>query len=117
MLYLEPGLNPEDYIPCTVGEATPDKQPHSGRKCTHHGRPQEEKLWKVSKRIYRRLGLSGYARLDYRMNEKGDAYLLEANPNPNIAKNDEFATSAMAMGLEYPKLLERLLRIGMKRPV
>ena len=80
-------------------------------------REEEEKLWKVSKRIYRRLGLSGYARLDYRMNEKGDAYLLEANPNPNIAKNDEFATSAMAMGLEYPKLLERLLRIGMKRPV
>lgn len=78
---------------------------------------EEVKIWKISKRIYRRLGLSGYARLDYRLGEDGEVYLLEANPNPNIAKNDEFATSAIAMGLEYPKLLEKLLRIGLKRPV
>ena len=78
---------------------------------------QEDKIRRTSKRIYRRLGLSGYARLDYRMNEAGEVYLLEANPNPNIAKNDEFATSAMALGMDYPKLLEKVIRIGLKRPV
>ena len=73
------------------------------------------KLKKLSKRIHRRLGLSGYARLDYRVNERGQPYLLEANPNPQIAKEDEFASSAQAVGLEYPKLIDKLLRYGMRR--
>ena len=54
----------------------------------------QAKLADTSKEIYRLLGMSGYARLDYRMNEDGDAYLLEANPNPQIAKDEDFALSA-----------------------
>ena len=75
----------------------------------------EEKLKKLTKRIYRRLGLSGYARLDFRVSDTGQPYLLEANPNPAIAKEDEFASSAKALGIEYPKLIDKLLRYGMRR--
>ncbi len=46
---------------------------------------QVKTLERLSKRIYRYLFLSGYARLDYRMTEEGQFYLLEANPNPQIA--------------------------------
>ncbi|MCI0627904.1 MAG: ATP-grasp domain-containing protein, partial [Acidobacteria bacterium] len=44
----------------------------------------EEKIPRLCKRIYRLLGMSGYARLDFRLNPEGKVYLLEANPNPNI---------------------------------
>ena len=68
----------------------------------------ESKLASLSKRIYHLLGMSGYARLDYRVTEQGEAYLLEANPNPQIAKDEDFALSAKYMGIEYLELIEQL---------
>jgi D-alanine-D-alanine ligase len=71
------------------------------------------KLEKLSRDIYRLLGLSGYARLDFRVTAAEDAYLLEANPNPQIASDEDFASAAEAAGIEYPELIERLIRFGM----
>ena len=67
---------------------------------------------RLSKRIYRHLSLSGYARLDYRLSNDGIFYLLEANPNPQIAKNEDFADSAAHCGLSYPQLLQKILTLG-----
>ncbi len=72
------------------------------------------KLSDLSKTIYRLLGMSGYARLDYRLTEDGDAYLLEANPNPQIAKDEDFALSAKHVGIEYTALIEQLIQFGIK---
>ena len=74
----------------------------------------QAKLADLSKEIYRLLGMSGYARLDYRVTENGDAYLLEANPNPQIAKDEDFALSAKHVGIDYPALIEQLIQFGMK---
>ena len=71
------------------------------------------KLQKLSRDIYRLLGLSGYARLDFRVTNDEEAYLLEANPNPQIASDEDFASAAEAAGIEYPELIERLIRFGM----
>jgi D-alanine-D-alanine ligase len=71
----------------------------------------KEHLADLSKETYR---LSGYARLDYRVTEDGAAYLLEANPNPQIAKDEDFALSAKHVGLDYPSLIDQLIRYGMK---
>jgi len=70
-------------------------------------------LEELSKVIYHLLGLSGYARLDFRLTEAGDAYLLEANPNPQIAKDEDFAQSALHIGIAYPDLIEHLMKFGM----
>ena len=67
----------------------------------------------LCKRIYRILGLTGYARLDFRMTDAGELYLLEANPNPQIAKNEDFADSAEAAGVSYPQLIQQVLTLGM----
>jgi D-alanine-D-alanine ligase len=69
-------------------------------------------LERLSKRIYRLLGLSGYARLDYRLSEHGAFYLLEANPNPQIARDEDFALSAKHAGMSYEELLQKLLTLG-----
>jgi D-alanine-D-alanine ligase len=67
----------------------------------------------ASKRIYRLLGLSGYARLDYRLTDQRQLYLLEANPNPQIARKEDFADSAEHAGLAYEELLQKLLTLGL----
>jgi D-alanine-D-alanine ligase len=70
------------------------------------------RLDKLSRRVYRSLGLSGCARIDYRMNAEGQIYVIEANPNPNLAADEDFAQSALAAGVSYPELLEKLLTLG-----
>lgn len=69
-------------------------------------------LDKLSKRIFRSLYLSGYARMDFRMRPDGSVFVLEANCNPNISREEDFADSALAAGMEYPALLEQIIRVG-----
>ncbi len=71
------------------------------------------KIERLSKRIYRILGLSGYARLDYRLAANGEVYLLEANPNPQIALNEDFADSAAHSGVPYDALLQKIVTLGL----
>ena len=59
------------------------------------------------------LGLSGYARMDFRLTADGRVYALEANANPNLEEGEDFAESALAAGVEYPELLERLMSLGL----
>jgi D-alanine-D-alanine ligase len=68
----------------------------------------------VSRRAYRALGLSGYARIDYRLTPGGDLHLLEANPNPQIAKGEDFADSAKAAGISYEALLRKILQVAVE---
>jgi D-alanine-D-alanine ligase len=68
----------------------------------------------LSKRIYRILGLTGYARLDYRLDAAGLLWFLEANPNPEIALGEEFASSAKQAGIEYRELLQRIVNLGLR---
>jgi D-alanine-D-alanine ligase len=70
------------------------------------------RLDKLSRRIFRALGLSGYARMDFRVTPAGDVYVLEANPNPNLAADEDLAQAALAAEIAYPELLERILTLG-----
>ncbi len=70
-------------------------------------------LDKLSRRIYQALGLSGYARMDFRVTADGRVYALEANANPNLEASEDFAESARAAGISYPELLERVMALGL----
>jgi D-alanine-D-alanine ligase len=74
----------------------------------------ELRIRQLCKRAYRILGLTGYARMDLRMTEAGDVYLLEANPNPQIGYGEDFAESAEVGGLDYGPLLQRIMNLGMR---
>ena len=71
------------------------------------------RLYKLSRRIYRALGLSGYARMDFRVTAAGEVYVLEANANPNLEAEEDFAESARAAGMPYNELLERVMALGL----
>lgn len=76
----------------------------------------EQQLLRLSKRIYHTLGLSGYARMDFRLTDDGKVYVLEANPNPNLAYGEDFAESAERVGLKYEVLLQRIITLGFSYP-
>jgi D-alanine-D-alanine ligase len=73
------------------------------------------RIQRTAKRIYRVLGLDGYARIDFRLAPDGTLYFIEANPNPEIAKSQEFATAAKHVGLDYPDLLHRIVTLAISR--
>jgi D-alanine-D-alanine ligase len=73
------------------------------------------RIQRTAKRVYRTLELDGYARIDFRLSADGIPYFLEANPNPEIAKSQEFATAARHDGLDYADLLHRILALGISR--
>lgn len=73
-----------------------------------------ERIQHISRRVYQVLQLSGYARIDLRLDGQGQVYVLEANPNPQIASAEDFAQSAIAAGLPYPALLQRILTTGLR---
>jgi D-alanine-D-alanine ligase len=72
-----------------------------------------DRIQRIAKRAYRALDLNGYARIDLRMDDEGRPYVLEANPNPNLAYGEDFAESAEAAGVSYETLLERIIALGL----
>jgi D-alanine-D-alanine ligase len=78
--------------------------------------PEVERLLvRTTKRLYRLLQLSGYARVDFRLDAQGRPFFLEANPNPEIGYGEEFAEAAEAAGIDYEPLLDRLIAIGLRK--
>lgn len=68
---------------------------------------------RVCKRIYHLLTIDGYARLDLRLTPENEVYFIEANPNPILAADEDFAESAMKSGLTYPQLIDRIIGLGL----
>jgi D-alanine-D-alanine ligase len=51
--------------------------------------------------------------MDFRMRADGTIFVLEANANPNLAEEEDFARSAASAGIDYDELLGRLLSLGL----
>jgi D-alanine-D-alanine ligase len=73
-----------------------------------------EKIQHTCKRAYRALELSAYARIDMRLDGAGTVWVLEANPNPQIARGEDFAASAEKVGMGYEALLQRIMNLGLR---
>jgi D-alanine-D-alanine ligase len=71
-----------------------------------------KRLGSAARQVYAALGLTGYARIDFRLSSDNQLYVLEANANPNLARIEDFATSGAVAGFDYPVLLERILKFG-----
>lgn len=69
---------------------------------------------KLARRMYKVLGLSGYARFDLRLRDDGALFLLEANANPDLSRDEDFALSAKAAGLDFEPLVQRIVSLGLR---
>jgi D-alanine-D-alanine ligase len=72
------------------------------------------RIHRLARRIYRALGLSGYARIDLRLDAEGRVFVLEANANPDLSLDEDLALSAAEAGIAYPDLIQRVMNLGMK---
>lgn len=73
-------------------------------------------IQKIARDAYRSLGLSGYARVDMRMDEDGNVYVIEANVNPDITEIEDFSEAAKAAGMSYSDLIQQIVSAGIKYP-
>lgn len=74
-----------------------------------------KKIGRVCKRTYRALRINDYGRIDIRLTPEGKIYVLEANPNPYLAKYEDFPESAEKAGFNYSKLIDKIVKLALKR--
>jgi len=73
------------------------------------------KLQKAAVDAYRALRVRDYGRVDLRLTDTGDIYVIEVNANCYLEEGSEFATAAQAAGLEYPALIQRIVELAVER--
>ena len=71
-----------------------------------------QKIEGVCKDSYNALEINGYARMDLRIDEHENVYVIEANPNPDIGFQEELSDAFESTGKTYIELLEKVLSLG-----
>lgn len=72
-----------------------------------------ELLNKTALAAYRALRLRDYGRIDMRLTEKGEVYVIEANPNPWLSSNSEFYMSAKKSGRSYEEMIGEIVELAL----
>jgi D-alanine-D-alanine ligase len=73
------------------------------------------KLQKVAVDAYRALRVRDYGRVELRLTDTGEIYVLEVNASCYLEKSSEFAMSAAAAGMDYPRLIEKIVNLTLER--
>jgi D-alanine-D-alanine ligase len=68
-----------------------------------------DRLDQIARLVYRVLKIRGLGRIDIRLTPAGEVVVMEANPNPSLALEDDFAQSAATAGITYDALIQRIL--------
>jgi D-alanine-D-alanine ligase len=90
---------------------------YKGTKSVLANLPDElrARLQKVAVDAYRALRVRDYGRVDIRLTETGEIYVLEVNASCYLERSSEFAMSAAAAGMDYPQLIERIVQLALER--
>ncbi len=111
---------PEDY-PKIVSynakwmEGTPEYVGTEG-KCPADVPAETEKLAKeMALKAFQIMGLRDYGRIDMRLDKKGNLFILEVNPNPDISDDAGFARSARAHGLKFEDIISKIVQYALAR--
>jgi D-alanine-D-alanine ligase len=73
------------------------------------------RLQKVAVDAYRAVRVRDYGRVDLRLTDTGEIYVLEVNASCYLERSSEFAMAAAAAGLDYTKLIERIVHLATER--
>jgi D-alanine-D-alanine ligase len=73
------------------------------------------KLHKASIDEYRALRVCDYGRVDLRLTESGEVYVIEVNASCYLERHSEFATAAEALGISYPQLVNGIAELAVAR--
>jgi D-alanine-D-alanine ligase len=73
------------------------------------------RMHKLALDAYRALRVRDYGRVDFRMTETGELYVLEVNAGCYLEQHDEFPQAAQAAGIGYDALILRIVELAMER--
>ena len=74
-----------------------------------------QKLSETALAAYRAVKLRDYGRIDMRLTAEGEAYVIEANPNPWLSSKHEFAMAAKKSGRSYTQLIGEIVDMALER--
>jgi D-alanine-D-alanine ligase len=94
-----------DYIPVQIVSEAPAELPPD----------VTARIQRVSLAAYRVLHCQDWARIDLRMDARGELYVIDVNLEPAIAPEYALARSAQAMGWTYVQLVNRILDHAIER--
>ncbi len=72
-------------------------------------------MQQLAVQAFQALRLRDYGRIDMRVKENGDLYILEVNPNCYLEREGEFARAAARSGLEHPDLVRSIVELASAR--
>lgn len=73
------------------------------------------RLQEMAVNAFKVMGCRDYARVDFRMNEQGEIFILEVNPNPDISLDAGYARALKAAGIDYPEFWKLMINNARKR--
>jgi D-alanine-D-alanine ligase len=73
-----------------------------------------DQLRSLALRCWEAFGLRGYARVDFRVDEQGQPWILEVNCNPCLSPDAGFAAALAEAGIDWPTALERILNDALR---
>ncbi len=74
-------------------------------------------IGKTALRAFSAVGGWGYGRVDIRLDAAGQPHVLEVNCNPSLEEDVALARSAKAAGIDYPQLLQTIIKAALERPL
>jgi D-alanine-D-alanine ligase len=73
----------------------------------------QKDLRKLARNLCEWLRIRGFGRIDIRLSPRNEMFVIEANPNPSLAAEDDFAQSANADGMTYDALIQEILNAAL----
>ncbi|MEJ5343052.1 MAG: hypothetical protein WHT09_15965 [Thermogutta sp.] len=80
-----------------------------------HDLPLLQRLSQTALACWQLFGLTGYARVDFRVDREGTPYVLEINANPCLSPDAGFPAAASEAGWSFPQLIARLIEDALSR--
>jgi len=84
---------------------------HTVRTFDFEGKDRQllSSLRAISKKVWNVFNLNGYARVDFRVDEKGNPYVLEINTNPCISPDSGFVAACIRDKIKYKEIISRIV--------
>ncbi len=72
-------------------------------------------LQELAVTAFKVMGCRDYARVDFRMNDRGEVFILEVNPNPDISLDAGYARALKAAGISYADFWKLMINNARQR--
>ncbi len=101
----------------TEAKWQPESAEFKGTKSILPELPDElrAKLQKTALDAARAVRMRDYGRVDLRLTDTGDIYVIEVNANCYLEKESELAMAAKAAGLDFPQLVQKIVDLAVER--